>query len=223
MIVSHGMGLRQKPDPRDGMFMVPRRRVARPPRTHYWPFFSQPLDQGNTGTCVEHGWRSWAIAAPIVSTRRVSAFPQYSLYREMITIDEWDDNDVDPDLEFGTSVRAGAKVFRDHGFLDVFRWSPNVETTVDLLAYETPIVIGVPWYTGMFEVDKNGFIDFGGRVEGGHCVCLIGWSQSRGAARGINSWGSWGQNGRFWILGEDLERWHREDGEFCIAQERRTT
>lgn len=187
----------------------------------FWPMFNQPLDQGNTGTCVEHGWRHWGMAAPIVSTRKLALIPRYGLYREMIGVDEWTDNDNDTALQMGTSVRAGAKVFQQRGFLTTYGWAFRADPAIDWLCEHGPLVIGINFYGGMFTPDKEGFIRPTGSIEGGHCMCLLGWSEKRGAVYGTNSWGvDWGPlKGRFWMAGEDFERLLREDGECCSALE----
>jgi hypothetical protein len=164
------------------------------------------------------------MAAPIVSTRKLAKIPQYDLYREMIAIDEWTDNDNDTQLQMGTSVRAGAKVFQNRGFLTTYGWEFSADPAIDHLCMFGPLVIGINFYGGMFTPDKEGFIRPTGSIEGGHCMCLLGWSEKRGAIYGTNSWGSgWGVlKGRFWMAGEDFERLLSEDGECCSAMEIRS-
>jgi hypothetical protein len=161
------------------------------------------------------------MAAPVVSTRKLAKIPQYDLYREMIGVDEFSDNDGDTALEMGTSVRAGAKVFQKHGFLDTYGWAFDIEPAVAWLQEHGPLVAGISWYTGFDDPDPQGFIKKTGSDEGGHCVCLLGWNQTRGAIYGINSWGpTWGPlRGRFWISGEDFEKLLAEGGECCTSLE----
>lgn len=221
----HGLGCLRAPDARDHHFPLRSLLAVRVHRKNtFWPMFNLPLNQRATGTCVEHGWKHWGMAAPIVSTRKLAKIPQYDLYREMIGIDEWTDNDNDTDLQMGTSVRAGAKVFQQHGFLTSYGWAFDADTAIDWLVTQGPLVIGINWYNGMDTPSAEGFIHPSGGIAGGHCMCLLGWSEKRGAVYGTNSWGpGWGAlKGRFWMTGEDFERLLSEDGECCSAMEIRS-
>lgn len=229
MTTDRGLGRHHVEDHRDRDYLL--RNIApideTRPRTQHWPFFAAPLDQGATGTCVEHGWRHWGMCAPTISTKRLKAVPQYDLYREMVTVDEWPQNDAEGGagwawhaLQFGTSVRAGAKVFQRRGWLQTYGWIFKVDMAILWLSHRGALVGGFDWHDGMMQTDAQGFIHPTGRIRGGHCVCLIGWSEQRGAARGINSWGvDWGEKGRFWLKGEDLERLLNADGELCSSVE----
>lgn len=195
-----------------------------------WAYFDKPMDQGNTGTCVGHGWKGWLATAPIIQSDVSEAPHPFDIYDAAIAIDEWPENDADIFREFGTSVRAGAKVLRTMGYLAEFRWAFNVMDASNWLAgidasgqfVGGPLVIGVNWYESMFDTDTEGFLRIasGSRVAGGHCVCLTGWNEKRGFAYGLNSWGcSWGHKGRFYMPGEVLQRLLVEDGEACSTAE----
>lgn len=70
----------------------------------------------------------------------------------------------------------------------------------------------------------DGFIRSTGASVGGHAYTLIGASRERGAFRILNSWGrSWGERGRAWISGEDLQHLvdgGNQGGELRVALER---
>lgn len=199
-----------------------------PGNRHYW---SGPiLDQGNTGTCVAHGWTAKVNAAPIMQKM---ALTPYDFYRRIVQVDEWADNDYeatapDSDLQSGTSVRAGAKTLVTLGYAKSYLWAESAaDVRAWILAGFGGVVIGVNWYTGMMSTDGEGFLTVSGRPEGGHCVYLNGYNdkvrhngRTVAAARGQNSWGKdWGQKGRFWIDVDSLQRLIAEDGECCALTE----
>lgn len=164
------------------------------------------------------------LASPITQTTRGQEPTAFSLYRQAVLLDEWAENDGDAtapveQLRAGTSVRAGARVVQAAGFLSDYGWAWDVDTAADWLSAKGPLVIGVNWYAGAMEPSRDGFVRLTGGVVGGHCVCLLGWSESRGAVRLLNSWGLWGQNGRAWLSGEDFRRLLSEGGECCSAME----
>ena len=101
------------------------------------------------------------------------------------------------------------------GHITSYRWCLSVDDLVQSLGYLGPVVIGVDWYTGMFETDPNGFIRPTGQIEGGHCVMLNRIALKRNKDRtidpvasyveGVNSWGpDWGAHGHFKIALVDV-------------------
>jgi hypothetical protein len=231
----YGLGRRFAPDARDEAFRM--RAVLDPLREQFFPKGLPPgtrhyrpgpvLDQGRTGTCVGHGWRGWLDGAPLMTRGGMAPF---DLYREFVQVDEWPDNDneanaPDAGLQSGTSVRAGAKVLQAQGHIAEYRWAEGAE---DVRAWHLAglgtVVLGIIWTDQMFDPDRDGFIHYRGRVEGGHCIKSTGWSDARGrgALRIQNSWDrSWGQGGRAWIAYEDLDRLIKDDGEACAATEQK--
>lgn len=229
-------------DARDLAF--PMRLVLDPLRDAAFPrgvplgtrhFNSGPiLNQRNTGTCVLHGWTSKAEDAPIM---QVPSLSPYDLYRKTVLLDEFPDNDTeataaDDALQYGTSVRAGAKVLQSLGLLESYLWAETVE---DIRAWHLigkgGVVLGITWKSDMMATDHDGFINYTGQIEGGHCVCTTGWSdtvQHRGrtvaAVRIQQSWGlPWGDHGhgRCWMEKDDLVKAMADLGEACAAIELR--
>lgn len=194
------------------------------------------LDQGKTGTCVAHGWSAWAYGAPLMTS--VSSLPTpYELYRKIVLVDPWADNDFeatvsDDQLQAGSSVRAGVQVYRAMGIVKNFLWAQSVE---DIRAWHLAglggVVLGVNWTANMMKPDVSQVIHYTGDIEGGHCIKTTGWTdtflyngQPQSAVRIINSWGRvWGELGRAWILSSDLEKMLTDGGEFCAATEQKVT
>jgi hypothetical protein len=224
-------GRRVAIDPRDDLHPI-RARIGQAVerRNITWALgHALTMDQGNTGTCVGHGLKALLMASPVKRGTPTAHPTPYEIYRRAILLDEWSDNDAEehaPDsaLQAGTSVRAGAKALQDLGLVSSYDWAHDVNPMIDFLCGHGPVVIGVNWYDTMEEPDAHGLIKIGpsASVVGGHCVCIVGWSQTHGRFQGVNSWGrSWGVDGRFSISAEDMERLIHEDGEICAPVERR--
>lgn len=228
----HGLGRLVAIDPRDTPYAIEVRRMPTPPAkrvSKIWPLFRQVLDQGNTGTCVGHGWRHFLEGAPIVQTTRKEEPFALTIYREAIAIDEWPEND-NGDLNFGTSVRAGWKALRARGLVGEGNSTNNVDVMADWIGGKDELnqfiggglVIGVPWYPSMFDPTPEGFLTIpaGQTTRYGHCVWINGWNQPGGYFWGVNSWGNWGpKRGRFRISGEIMDRLMKETGEAWTAKE----
>lgn len=231
-MADRGLGRRHAPDSRDGQFLLTAHPLAQAVvsrKSKTWSMFAPVLDQGQTGTCVGHGWRHRLTASPVVVKPNVppSAF---DIYDAAILLDEWPENDHDTARQDGTSVRAGAKALQARGLLSEYRWATDVDTAANWVGgvdagghwVGGPVVIGVNFYQSMFNLDSEGYMRItpGSALAGGHCMLLIGWNEQRGRFRGLNSWGgSWGQAGRFWLAGETAARLFSENGEVCTPSE----
>lgn len=212
------------------------RHYRRPPRAY----------KQRGGTCVGHGKRWKYDCGPrMLGTGHWRQFvpvgpDPYEIYREAQKHDIWAGENYE-----GTSVtgaaRAAQKVLKvtmprtttPVPLLGEYAWAWDATTVIDfLLSGLGTIVIGVDWFEGMLDTDKDGYIRPTGREVGGHCVCLDG--ADLGAlgvgmdpdVYGTNSWGDdWGfrgnnphkpstqAGGRFRIKATDLnpllsfERW----------------
>lgn len=231
-------GRRHVVDTRD--LNYPMRLLLDPLQANYFPHGLAPgtrhyrtgpiWEQGHTGTCVEHGWRAKASAAPIM---QAVPLPHYDLYRKIVLVDEFPDNDSeatapDDQLQAGTSVRAGAKVLQTMGMVKNYVWAGSVE---DIRAWHLAgfggVVLGTSWQADMMNTDTQGFVSATGSVVGGHCYASCGWNdrvkhngRTVPALRCQNSWGAeWGQAGFFWIEQDDLVKLMQDSGEACAAVE----
>lgn len=184
--------------------------AAYAPRSYTWSC-SAVLDQGSEGACVGFGWSAELLARPAV----VSAVDNESarrLYRAAQRIDEWPGEDYE-----GSSVLAGAKVVRAAGYMGEYRWAFGPDDVIRTLGYLGPVVIGVNWREGMWDVDGDGYVHASGDVVGGHCTLLRGVSIRHRAVLIQNSWGiGWGMNGCAHLSWDDLARLLDDDGEACV-------
>lgn len=225
-------------------FLVSARREAsltRKPRSYSWSV-GTVLDQGQEGACVGFGY-SHDLAArpvPVMGVTNLFAFERYwDVQRE----DPWPGGayaGATPKYD-GTSVLTGAKVFTDRGFYSGYDWAMNAAEVAQAIGYTGPSILGLDWYVGMFDPDKDGFLRLTGGVAGGHCICAVGvkivykpvglikwifnnrtWVDVDMAKSYIvvhNSWGSsWGDNGNAKISLADLDTLLKAGGEACFPR-----
>jgi hypothetical protein len=175
------------------------------------------LDQGSEGACVGHGVTGELTAEPVPVKLTAANLPSgtptnaqelaFWLYRTAQRDDEWPGENYS-----GTSVNAGMRVARTLGLLGGWRWAETYEDFRDALVHVGPVVLAIPWYSGMYAA-PGGLLRVSGQQVGWHCLLATGWHPSLSVDgsprtekfRLLNSWGtSWGSYGSAWIDRADL-------------------
>lgn len=196
-------------DERSRQFPIRELVAAKSPRSYTWRCEAWN-DQGREGACVGFAWSHELAARPKV--RPTSAAEAMSIYRRAQQIDQWSGEDYD-----GTSVIAGAKVVRERGGLDTYRWAFDLNDLILAVGYKGPAVLGTNWYEGMFEPARDGYLKVTGERVGGHAILCNSVSIKSRSFVLHNSWGKdWGNNGTARITFDDMARLLREQGEACI-------
>lgn len=213
------------PDERDKQFLMKSVVSTTTERTYkYWWASGWWGDQGSTPQCVAYSWMHYIEDGPVThfyenNDEQVEKplFAPHQVYNEAQLIDEWPGTDYD-----GTSVRAGVKVLMQKGVIEEYRWAWDIETVKKALLETGPVVVGTWWYTDMFYPDAKGLIKPTGTKAGGHAYLLNGINLKKGLIRVKNSWGrSWGNKGFAYIKIEDMEKLILDQGEACIALEKK--
>lgn len=185
-------------------------------------------DQGREGACVGFAWTNEATAKPVpadLTRLRVHAPHDPNLFASFLYgmaqyIDEWEGQAYS-----GTSVLAGAKAAQNAGLLKAYRWAFNIDDVIDAIITTGPVVIGIPWYDGMYQA-PNGVLRRAGSKVGGHALLATGYTQQSEKVGGPsitlqNSWGDdWGINGLAEIAVPDLTALLAEQGEACVPTSR---
>lgn len=219
MTVTHNRTLDwvPKPDPLNEMFRVAsldcyaagseRHSIQRTKRV--W------LDQGREGACTGFGAEH---------VRALTPYPQPNITNESARLvyyearrrDEWTGEDYE-----GSSVNGAMKAERFFGRISEWRWMKTMAEVRHALSWHGAVEIGVNWYTGMFDVDGEGFVHPSGIIEGGHALALSGFKMLNGARTYWldNNWSNeWGFAGGCRIWEEDLQQLLSEDGEFACPK-----
>jgi hypothetical protein len=135
-----------------------------------------------------------------------------------------------PPDDTGSDGLSVAKVLKNRGWISGYT---HVLTGADGVAHALsgsngtdgfPVIVGVPWYSSMFEPDARNFVSItaGATVEGGHEFVVDQYippaSAANTAAFGCqNSWGSgWGDAGRFYLTFPTLQRLLSEQGDCTV-------
>lgn len=207
----HGLGRRQH------TVNVPFGRMAMHPVTLMMPRFTvnkrlslpyqylSKYDQGQEGACVGFAW-SWAMS---ILNRRFYAARK--LYLEAQLIDPW----ADTPPEEGTSTISAAQILQQQGHwrfargvtwplaltegIAEFRMANTIDELRMAIQLDTPVVLGINWYSNF---DSPVWGDFGvggnrwwigrgelGSIRGEHAICCFGARDDIEAFTFVNSWG----------------------------------
>jgi hypothetical protein len=185
-------------------------RAAKKPRSYTWRV-GVHRNQGSRPWCVDYGWCHEFNARPVVIAEEALPAPGV-IYNRCKDIDGFG-RDVE-----GTSVLAGAKVARELGHLDEFRWAFSLDDLIDAVAFHGPAVMGTNWLEGMMEPQgAGGYIHATGDVVGGHCYLVNGVSLG---AKAFRIWQSWDWSTAL-ISFSDMDKLLHDQGEACIPVRRR--
>jgi C1A family cysteine protease len=84
--------------------------------------------------------------------------------------------------------------------LDNYHSIYNAEDMKTWLSTRGPLIACFTVYSDFYGYKNGVYRHVSGKVEGGHCICVVGYSDTLGAWLCKNSWGSgWGMSGYFWI------------------------
>jgi hypothetical protein len=201
------------------------------PRSYTWGCDTYN-DQGQEGACVGFAWSHELAARPkVVSTDATVA---QNIYHRAQQLDPWPGEDYE-----GTAVVAGAKAVQEmhnamnQSYLMEYRWAFDIDDLILAVAYKGPAVLGINWWSNMWNPDDLGFLHVDGQVMGGHAILARGFT-----ARKIdstlpmswenldrfksyftlhNSWGrGWGVGGTAKVRVQGMTKLLQDQGEACI-------
>lgn len=203
--------------------LLERVNAPRNPVTTMWPI-SITLDQGREGSCVGNGFAHEAAAEPIPVPNVNESYAHNVIYWGTQQIDPWPGGSypgATPQYE-GTSVLSGAKMMVNLGFYDSYHWARSEPEMALAVSYLGPVVIGVNWWSHMYNPNKLGFLKPTGSIVGGHCILVRGYNAESRFYTVHNSWGpDWGDNGDAKVSATDMAKLIKNQGEVCVPDGRK--
>lgn len=187
-----------------------------------WRAGPKVLDQKREGGCVGWSIAHFLAASP---TRRPDMTDEtaFAIYKKA-------QREYDPwpgEAYSGTSVLAGMKAAQSYGFISEYRWLFGEGELREWVAARngSPVVVGIPWFQGMYSPRGSGLVTMDGPLVGGHAILVRGFHPSRYLGRDgragtytlRNSWGpDWGRGGDCYVRTEDMAALLTGDGEACV-------
>lgn len=201
------------------------------PRSYTWGCDTYN-NQGSEGACVGFSWSHELAARPkVVPTDNTIA---QNIYHRARQLDPWPGENYE-----GTAVIAGAKAVQEmhnsmnQSYLAEYRWAFDVNDLILAVGYKGPAVLGINWWSNMWNADSSGFLHVDGQVVGGHAILCRGFTARKvNSALPMswenldrrnsyftlhNSWGpGWGVNGTAKVRVDGMTKLLADEGEACI-------
>lgn len=209
---------RSRHDPRSLGFGVRARLAGSAPISdRRWPV-GPVLDQGSEGRCVGFGVVG-AVNAFAAGDRDLGVDDADRLYRRAQQLDAIPGEDYS-----GTSVLAGMQAAVEAGLFGGYLWAFGTRDVAQAVLQRGPVVVGVPWLSGMYDTGPGGLVRLAGDDMGvGHCLAVVGIVRKGPQGQDgpffvwLNSWGpGYGDNGLGYIHHRDLARLLHGSGEAAI-------
>lgn len=182
------------------------------------------FDQGREGACVGFALGHELAARPSEVQGLDYTFLKESIYWEAQKNDYWEGGsypNASPQYS-GTSVLAGVKEVKKLGYIEEYRWAFTFEDFLYGLGHNGPVVLGINWYSDMYQPDSNGFVKPTGSLVGGHAILARAINIKKRYITLRNSWGKgWGKVGDCYISFDDMEKLLKERGECCFLLKRK--
>lgn len=206
-------------DPRSREFGV-RAGLARsaPMTDRLWPP-GPVLDQGTDGQCVGFAIIDALNAARPGGDAAASTAAAGAIYRRAQQLDE-----VPGESYAGTSVLAGMKAAAEFGVIESYRWCFGTRDVAQAVLQVGPVVVGVPWLSGMADTGPGGLVQLTGADGGlGHCLAVLGLRRTGPQGQPgpyfvwLNSWGTgYGDGGLGYVHHRDLAALLHGTGEAAV-------
>lgn len=172
-----------------------------------WPCPAN-LDQGAEGACAAFGSAHTLISHFLNEPRLNNEFA-FALYKAAQKIDHWPGENYS-----GTTINAVMKQLVSDGWIEKYLWYMTLHDLKVGIGHDGPAAVGLNWYSGMYEPDKDGYIWPEGEKIGGHCLQIAGYTQKGFLLH--NSWGKdWGPLDGWCYLRDDamIELFSKQNGE----------
>jgi hypothetical protein len=122
----------------------------------------------------------------------------------------------------GTSILALMKAGQAAGYWGAYLWAFGTRDIAQAILQVGPVVIGIPWLSGMTDTSPEGIVTVAGSDQGGHALCLFAIKMVVGGRPGpwfgaLQTWGEGvGDHGVIWFHHKDLARLLHGLGEAAI-------
>lgn len=204
-------------DPRSRNHPVAASRAKYPTKNVRHERKADIWDQGEIGDCTANAFLGMLMTEPLHSLAggkwaftEKDCVPFYSLETKL-------DNAVIPGVyppnDTGSTFLYAAKAGQQLRYIRSYQHAFGLAQTLNLLV-DYPINLGIDWYEGMMDTDRKGFVKPGGRLAGGHEICVDEINSSGEYIGFSQSWGeSWGRSGRGYMTWASLDALLRADGD----------
>lgn len=187
-----------------------------PVRSVRWTRRAPILDQGSIGSCTGNAAAGWLGTDDLDQRGRADITEAFAvgLYSAATRLDPWD-GEYPPD-DTGSDGLSVCKVLQARGLIGSYTHCFGLTDLLTALQ-SGPVLVGTPWYDGMFDPGPRGLVTVSGAVVGGHEYLAVGVDVERQEVVFAQSWGDgWGEVGYFRMAYTAVARLLGEDGDATV-------
>lgn len=172
------------------------------------------FDQGNLGSCTGNASVGALGTAPLYDTIKGQTLDEIfavQVYSAATALDDF--AGTYPPNDTGSDGLSVAKVLKNKGLISGYLHATNLAAMQSALQ-DTPVIVGVNWYSGFDNPSSTGLVKVSGQIRGGHEFEVVGIDLENQLFEAVNSWGtSFGINGHFKFSFADMTRLLSEEGD----------
>lgn len=174
------------------------------------------FNQGQVGSCTGNAGIGCINTEPFVPDHSIYTADEYGairLYREAEIIDGGAGY---PPEDNGSSGLSIAKALLNSKMISGFQHTFTLNDALKALT-QYPIMVGINWYSNMFNPDADGRVHPSGTIDGGHEIEGYKIDTKNGRIWFHNSWDTnWGIDGDFYLTWADFNTLLSQQGDVTV-------
>jgi hypothetical protein len=185
------------------------------PASASWDSRIDILDQGNLGSCTGNATTGELGTEPFFDTLPKGTTLDESfavtVYESATRLDSYP-GQYKPD-DTGSDGLSAAKAAQKLGMANGYLHAVSL-AGLHTMIQSGPFAVGVSWHSDMDNPDSNGVVKVGGKVRGGHELCVVAYDSGSNLWKIRNSWGSsWAKDGYCFWSDDDMAKLLAEQGD----------
>ena len=174
------------------------------------------LNQGNLASCTGNAGIGDINTSPFLGNKKIYTPDENGAVKLYSDAEKIDGGVGYPPDDVGSSGLSIAKALKRAGLISSYYHCFTLNDTLKAIT-KYPVIVGINWYSDMFNPDPDGRVHITGNLAGGHEIEAYKIDVENGRIWFYNSWvESWGISGTFYITWEDFFTLLSQQGDVIV-------